>query len=130
MDVNVENKTKYCLYHVYYRLSYFDGCFPNVHYYDQSIIRNYGRLARCTSHQLHIDWCGGLTDRGGVNMHRKDETPEERRERLRHEELKNRSSSIHGSNLADLVGSVNFKGTGSLLVIAIIFLIIMFIIFR
>ncbi|MBT2601494.1 hypothetical protein J7E55_00265 [Bacillus sp. ISL-53] len=41
------------------------------------------------------------------------ETPERRREKLRQEELKrNPSSSVHGGGLADLVGSLGWKGTG------------------
>ncbi|MFG6120933.1 MULTISPECIES: DUF6366 family protein [Bacillaceae] len=41
-----------------------------------------------------------------------NETPGERRERLRQKELSNPSSSGHGSNLADLVGGLGWKGTG------------------
>ncbi|WP_339228729.1 DUF6366 family protein [Oceanobacillus sp. FSL K6-2867] len=45
------------------------------------------------------------------------ETPEERRERMRQKELKNPSSSIHGSNLSDLVGGMGWKGTGILIAV-------------
>ncbi|WP_331279677.1 DUF6366 family protein [Oceanobacillus salinisoli] len=48
------------------------------------------------------------------------ETPEIRREKIRQEELKKPSSSIHGSNLADLVGSLGWKGTGILILVIII----------
>lgn len=48
------------------------------------------------------------------------ETPEERREKLRQEELKNPSSSIHGGGLADLVGGLGWKGSGILLLVIII----------
>ncbi|TKG99299.1 hypothetical protein FC682_25645 [Peribacillus simplex] len=44
------------------------------------------------------------------------DTPERRREKLRQEELKrNPSSSVHGGDLADLVGSFGWKGTGILI---------------
>jgi len=59
-------------------------------------------------------------------MSQHNETPEERRERLRKEELKNPSSSIHGSNLADLVGSFSWKG----LLIIIILIIFIFILIK
>ena len=51
------------------------------------------------------------------------ETPERRREKLRQEELKrNPFSSVHGGGLADLIGSLGWKGTGALiLIIGIIF---------
>jgi len=54
-------------------------------------------------------------------MSRDQETPEDRRERLRLEELKgNPSGSIHGSGLADLVGGLGWKGTGILILVLII----------
>lgn len=56
-----------------------------------------------------------------------NETPEERRERLRQEELKHPSSSIHGSNLSDLVGGLGWKGTGVIILILLIVLIILFV---
>ncbi|MFC3039739.1 DUF6366 family protein [Virgibacillus xinjiangensis] len=52
-------------------------------------------------------------------MGKNEETPEERRERLRQQELKKPSSSIHGSNLADLVGGLGWKGTGILVLVLI-----------
>jgi len=53
-------------------------------------------------------------------MGKDKETPEIRREKLRQEELKNPSSSIHGSSLADLVGGIGWKGTGILILLLII----------
>ncbi|MGD7045076.1 DUF6366 family protein [Jeotgalibacillus proteolyticus] len=51
-------------------------------------------------------------------MENDQETPERRRERMRQEELKrNPSGSIHGSGLADLVGSLGWKGTGVLILL-------------
>lgn len=52
-----------------------------------------------------------------------NENPEERRERLRQEELKKPASSIHGSNLSDLVGGLNWKG--SLFIIILLILILL-----
>ncbi|MGP4074003.1 DUF6366 family protein [Piscibacillus sp. B03] len=63
-------------------------------------------------------------------MNKDHESPEERRERFRQEELKNPSSSVHGSNLADLVGGSNWKVTGSLILIAILIFLIYAIFFR
>lgn len=57
-------------------------------------------------------------------MNRKNETPEERRERLRQEELKQPSSSINGSNLADIVGSLGWKGSVVILLLLILGLIV------
>lgn len=52
----------------------------------------------------------------GVDKMRNDKgIPEVKREKMRQEELKNPSSSIHGSNLADLVGGLNWKVTGILI---------------
>lgn len=53
-------------------------------------------------------------------MDKDKETPEIRREKMRQEELKSPSSSIHGSNLADLVGGLNWKVTGILILVLII----------
>ncbi|WP_342744411.1 DUF6366 family protein [Oceanobacillus rekensis] len=53
-------------------------------------------------------------------MGKDKETPEVRREKMRQGELKNPSSSIHGSNLADLVGGLGWKGTGLLILVLII----------
>ncbi len=63
-------------------------------------------------------------------MSRENETPEERRERLRQEEVKHPSSSIHGSNLSDLVGGLGWKGTGIILLILILVFIILFVFFN
>lgn len=47
------------------------------------------------------------------------ESPEQRRERMRQEELKKPYSSFHGSNLADLVGGLGWKNTLILIVVII-----------
>lgn len=58
-------------------------------------------------------------------MSKDKETPEDKRERMRQTELKNSSSSIHGSTLSDLVGSLGWKSTGILiLVIIVVFIVI------
>jgi hypothetical protein len=51
---------------------------------------------------------------------RDKESSEIRREKIRQKELKNPSSSIHGSNLADLVGGLGWKVTGALILVLII----------
>lgn len=58
-------------------------------------------------------------------MSKDHETPEERRERLRQEELKHPSSSVHGSNMSDLVGGLNWKVTGVIIVILVIILLVL-----
>lgn len=58
-------------------------------------------------------------------MSKDHETPEERRERLRQEELKHPSSSVHGSNMSDLVGGLNWKVTGVIIVILIVILFVL-----
>lgn len=63
-------------------------------------------------------------------MSKNHETPEERRERLRQEELKSPSSSIHGGGLSDLVGGMGWKGTGMILLVLIVGLIIYAVFFR
>ena len=63
-------------------------------------------------------------------MSRDNETPEDRRERLRQEELRKPSSSIHGSGLPDLVGGLSWKGTGILILVLILGFIIYAIFFR
>ncbi|MED1287689.1 DUF6366 family protein [Bacillus mycoides] len=63
-------------------------------------------------------------------MRKDNETPEEKRERLRHKELKHPSSSIHGSNLSDLVGGLGWKGTGILILVLILGFIIYAVFFR
>lgn len=60
-------------------------------------------------------------------MSKDHETPEERRERLRQEELKHPSSSIHGSNMSDLVGGLSWKVTGVIIVILVVVLLLLFI---
>ena len=57
-------------------------------------------------------------------------TPEERRERLRQKELKHPASSIHGSNLSDLVGGLGWKGTGIMILVLILAVVIYSIFFR
>ena len=57
-------------------------------------------------------------------MNQYKETPEEKRERIRQKKIKNPSSSIHGSNLSDLVGGLGWKGTGILILVIIIGFII------
>lgn len=63
-------------------------------------------------------------------MSKDNETPEERRERLRQKELENPSSSMHGSNLADLVGGLGWKGTGIIILVLIIAVVIFAVFFR
>ena len=53
-------------------------------------------------------------------MHKEKDTPEIRREKIRQEKMKHPSSSIHGSNLADLVGGLGWKGTGILILVIIV----------
>ncbi|WP_262176822.1 DUF6366 family protein [Saccharococcus sp. Marseille-Q5394] len=57
-------------------------------------------------------------------MSRHNETPEDRRERLRQKELKHPSSSIHGSNLSDLVGGLGWKGTGIIILLLLVAIVI------
>ena len=57
-------------------------------------------------------------------------TPEERRERLRQKELKHPASSIHGSNLSDLVGGLGWKGTGIMILVLILAVVIYSVFFR
>ena len=57
-------------------------------------------------------------------MYQDKVTPKEKRERMRQEELKNPSNSIHGSNLSDLVGGLGWKTTGILILVIIIGFII------
>ncbi|WP_026907411.1 DUF6366 family protein [Paucisalibacillus globulus] len=63
-------------------------------------------------------------------MSENQETPEERRERMRQKELKNPTSSIHGSNLSDLVGGMGWKGFGILILLLILGFIIYAAFFR
>ena len=57
-------------------------------------------------------------------MKRDNESPEERRERLRQGELKKNPTGEFNSpgsgNLADLVGALGWKGTGLIIVILIL----------
>lgn len=54
------------------------------------------------------------------------ETPEARRERLRQEELKrNPAGSVHhGGGLQDLIGDMGWKGTGILILLIIVGIVI------
>jgi hypothetical protein len=53
------------------------------------------------------------------------ESPEKMRERLRQEELRrNPAGGIHGGGLQDLVGSLGWKGTGILIFLIIVGIII------
>ncbi|WP_449355566.1 DUF6366 family protein [Virgibacillus natechei] len=63
-------------------------------------------------------------------MGKDNETPAERRERMRQEEIEKSSSSIHGSGLPDLVGGLGWKGTGILILVLILAVIIYAIFFR
>lgn len=63
-------------------------------------------------------------------MSQDNETPEQRRERLRQEELKKPSNSIHGSNMSDLVGGLGWKGTGILILILILAFVVYIVFFR
>jgi hypothetical protein len=61
-------------------------------------------------------------------MNKHDETPEEKRERLRQSEIKNNPmGSLHDSlnrgsngNLTDLTGGMGWKGTGILIAVIIV----------
>ncbi|WP_430787342.1 DUF6366 family protein [Virgibacillus flavescens] len=58
-------------------------------------------------------------------MNDERETPEISREKMRQEELKgNPAGSVHGGGLADLVGSMGWKGTGLLILVLIAGIII------
>ncbi|WP_079529240.1 DUF6366 family protein [Halobacillus hunanensis] len=58
-------------------------------------------------------------------MSKDKENPEERRERLRQEEIKrNPGGGIYGGGLPDLVGSLGWKGTGILILLIIVGFII------
>lgn len=58
------------------------------------------------------------------------ETSGEKRERMRQEELKKTSSSIHGSGLPDLVGGLGWKGSGIIILVLILGFIIYAAFFR
>lgn len=54
-------------------------------------------------------------------MRKDKESTEERRERLRQEELKrNPAGSIHGGGLKDLIGDLGWKGMGILIILIIV----------
>lgn len=58
-------------------------------------------------------------------MNKNHETPEARRERLRQQELKrNPADSMHGGGLQDLIGDLGWKGTGILILIIVIAIVI------
>lgn len=63
-----------------------------------------------------------------MSEHRKN--PEDRRERLRQEELKHPSSSVQGSNLADLVGGLGWKSAGIIILVLLLILILLFVFFK
>ncbi|WP_373420427.1 DUF6366 family protein [Halobacillus sp. Marseille-P3879] len=65
-----------------------------------------------------------------LQLSKDKETPEHRRERLRQKELNHPSSSIHGSNASDVVGSLNWKVTGLLILLIIIGFVIYAVFFR
>jgi len=63
-------------------------------------------------------------------LDKNNEGPEERRERLRQEELKrNPAGTIHGGGLQDLVGGMGWKGTGILILLILVCIIIYFALF-
>lgn len=57
-------------------------------------------------------------------MNNGQERPEQQREKLRQEELKHHASSSQGSNLADLVGGMGWKGTLILLLTLLLIAVI------
>ena len=60
-----------------------------------------------------------------LSLNKDKESPEKIRERLRQEELRrNPAGSIHGGGLQDLVGSLGWKGTGILILLIIVGIII------
>lgn len=80
--------------------------------------KNTLHLLMAYSYYLFVNFIGGL------EMKKEKDAPEIRREKMRQEELKHPSSSMHGSNLADLVGGLGWKGTGILILIIIVGVII------
>lgn len=59
------------------------------------------------------------------------ESPEERRERMRQEELKgNPGGSSHGGGLQDLIGDLGWKGTCILILLIIIGIVIYLTVFN
>lgn len=60
-------------------------------------------------------------------LNKEKESPEEVRERLRQEELKNNpAGGIHGGGLQDLVGGLGWKGTGILILFLIVVAVLYF----
>ncbi|MFD1337480.1 DUF6366 family protein [Oceanobacillus iheyensis] len=57
-------------------------------------------------------------------MNHDQNQPEKQREKLRQEELKHPASSSQGSNLADLVGGMGWKGTLILLLTLILIAVV------
>ena len=53
-------------------------------------------------------------------MSNERQTPEEQREKLRQEELKRSTSSIHGNNAADVVGGLSWKTMGIIILLLIV----------
>ena len=53
-----------------------------------------------------------------------------KREKMRQEELKKPSSSIHGSGLPDLVGGLGWKGTGIIILVLILIFVVYNVFFR
>ncbi|WP_047984366.1 DUF6366 family protein [Ornithinibacillus californiensis] len=54
-------------------------------------------------------------------MSENKERPEEKRERMRQEEVKgNPASGVHGGGLPDLVGGLSWKGTGILILLLLV----------
>lgn len=64
-------------------------------------------------------------------MNHDKESPEERRERMRQEELKgNPGGSSHGGGLQDLIGDLGWKGTCILILLIIIGIVIYLTVFN
>jgi len=59
-------------------------------------------------------------------MSENNDTPKERRERLRQKELE----KLHGSNLSDLVGGLGWKGTGVIILVLILAFIVYAVFFQ
>jgi len=73
----------------------------------------------------------GALGKGDIVVSNNQETPEERRERMRQEELeRNPSGSVHGGGLADLVGKMSWKGALILIVALLLGFIIYSVFFR
>lgn len=79
---------------------------------------------------MAYSYCLFVSFIGGLEMKKEKDAPEIKREKMRQEELKHPSSSVHGNNLADLVGGLGWKGTGILILILIVGVIIYAAFFR